>query len=88
MMSKMKELEEENRRLRRMYVEEKLKADIVAEALEKEWRGHLGDARWPNVLSRGAAFRFGRPAICSGSASRATGMSQIPTPRMNRSRTG
>jgi putative transposase len=35
MMSKMKELEEENRRLRRMYVEEKLKAEIVAEALAK-----------------------------------------------------
>ena len=33
MMSKMKELEEENRLLRRMYVEEKLKAEIVAEAL-------------------------------------------------------
>jgi putative transposase len=33
----MKELEEENRRLRRMYVEEKLKAEIVAEALAKKW---------------------------------------------------
>ena len=37
MMSKMKELEEENRRLRRMYVEEKLKAEIVAEALANKW---------------------------------------------------
>jgi putative transposase len=37
MMSKIKELEEENRRLRRMYVEEKLKAEIVAEALAKKW---------------------------------------------------
>ena len=37
MMSRMKELEEENRRLRRMYVEEKLKAEIVAEALAKKW---------------------------------------------------
>ena len=37
MMYKMKELEEENRRLRRMYVEEKLKAEIVAEALAKKW---------------------------------------------------
>jgi putative transposase len=37
MMSTMKELEEENRRLRRMYVEEKLKAEIVAEALAKKW---------------------------------------------------
>jgi len=31
----MKELEEENRRLRKMYVEEKLKAEVVAEALAK-----------------------------------------------------
>ena len=37
MMSKLKELEEENRRLRRMYVEEKLKAEIAAEALAKKW---------------------------------------------------
>jgi len=37
MMSKLKELEEENRRLRRMYVEEKLKAEIAAEALVKKW---------------------------------------------------
>ena len=37
MMSRMKELEEENRRLKKMYLEEKLKAEIVAEALEKKW---------------------------------------------------
>ena len=37
MMSRMKELEDENRRLKKMYVEEKLKAEIVAEALEKKW---------------------------------------------------
>ena len=37
MMSKLKELEEENQRLRRMYVEEKLKAEIAAEALAKKW---------------------------------------------------
>ena len=35
MMSRLKELEEENRRLKKMYLEEKLKAEIVAEALEK-----------------------------------------------------
>ncbi len=32
MMARMKELEEENRRLKKMYLEEKLKAEIVAEA--------------------------------------------------------
>ena len=37
MMARMKELEEENRRLKKMYLEEKLKAEIVSEALEKKW---------------------------------------------------
>jgi len=37
MMSRMRELEDENRRLKKMYLEEKLKAEIVAEALEKKW---------------------------------------------------
>jgi len=36
-MKRMKELEEESARLKKMYAEEKLKADIVAEALEKKW---------------------------------------------------
>ena len=36
MMSRMKELEEENHRLKMMYLEEQLKAEIVAEALEKK----------------------------------------------------
>jgi putative transposase len=37
LMARMKELEEENRRLRKMYIEEKIKAEIVAEALAKKW---------------------------------------------------
>jgi putative transposase len=37
LMAQMKELKAENARLRRMYVEEKIKAEIVAEALEKNW---------------------------------------------------
>lgn len=37
LMARMKELEEENRRLRKMYIEEKLKAEVVAEALAKKW---------------------------------------------------
>lgn len=35
LMARMKELEAENARLRKMYIEEKLKAEIVSEALEK-----------------------------------------------------
>ena len=37
LMSRMKELEEENRRLKKMYLEEKIKAEIVSEILEKKF---------------------------------------------------
>jgi len=37
MMKRVKELEEENRRLKKMYAEERLKAEIVQEALAKKW---------------------------------------------------
>lgn len=37
LMKRMKELEEENRRLKKMYAEERIKAEIVQEALEKKW---------------------------------------------------
>jgi putative transposase len=37
LMARMKELEEENRRLKKMYIEEKIKAEVVAEALAKKW---------------------------------------------------
>jgi putative transposase len=37
LMSRMKELEDENRRLKKMYAEERLKAEIVTEALSKKW---------------------------------------------------
>ena len=37
MIARMKELEAENARLKKMYIEEKLKAEIVTEALVKKW---------------------------------------------------
>ena len=37
LMARLKELEDENRRLKKMYAEEKLKAEIVQEALTKKW---------------------------------------------------
>jgi putative transposase len=37
MMSRMKELEIENARLKKMYAEERLKAEILNEALPKKW---------------------------------------------------
>ncbi len=37
LMARMKELEQENRQLKKMYAEERLKAEIVREALEKKF---------------------------------------------------
>jgi putative transposase len=37
LMARLKELEDENRRLKKMYAEERLKAEIVSEALAKKW---------------------------------------------------
>lgn len=37
MMARLKELEEENRRLKKMYAEERLKAEIIQEAMTKKW---------------------------------------------------
>lgn len=37
LMARLKELEEENRRLKKMYAEERLKAEIANDALRKKW---------------------------------------------------
>jgi len=37
LIKRMKELENENRRLKKMYAEEKLKAEIAKEIIEKKW---------------------------------------------------
>ncbi len=36
-MSRMKALEEENRRLKKMYAEERLKYEIIQETMAKKW---------------------------------------------------
>jgi putative transposase len=37
LMARLKELEEENRRLKKMYAEERLKSEIIQEAMAKKW---------------------------------------------------
>lgn len=37
LVTRMKELEEENRRLKKMYAEERLKYEIIQEAMAKKW---------------------------------------------------
>ena len=37
LIARLRELEEENRRLKKMYAEERLKAEIIQETMEKKW---------------------------------------------------
>lgn len=37
LMGRLKELEDENRRLKKMYAEERLKAELIQEAMAKNW---------------------------------------------------
>ena len=37
MIKRMKELEDENKRLKKMYADERLKAEIIQEAMAKKW---------------------------------------------------
>lgn len=37
LMARLKELEDENRRLKKMYAEERLKAEVIKDAMEKKW---------------------------------------------------
>ena len=46
LMARMKELEEENRRLKKMYAEERLKAEIIQEAMAKKWCSRLNGEPW------------------------------------------
>ena len=37
LLSRLRELEDENRRLKKMYADERLKAEIIQEAMAKKW---------------------------------------------------
>lgn len=37
MMARMKELEDENRQLKKMYADSQMSADILREAMQKKW---------------------------------------------------
>ena len=37
LLTRLRELEDENRRLKKMYAEERLKAEIIQEAMAKKW---------------------------------------------------
>ena len=48
MIKRMKDLEAENQRLKKMYAESKMDADILKDALAGKYRGHLSVKGWPS----------------------------------------
>lgn len=53
--NQMKEMEDENRRLKRMFADLSMQADLLKEALGKKRPGHLSVARWPPAGYRARA---------------------------------
>jgi putative transposase len=49
LISQMKAVEDENRRLKRMYADLSMRADLLKESLGKKCRRHLNAARWPRM---------------------------------------
>lgn len=76
MMARMKELEGENACLKMMYIEEKLNAEILNEAITKKWRGHLAGVRCPNRQYLSSKYRSNWPAPSLARARPATACGQ------------
>ena len=68
MMARLKELEAENARLKKMYAEERLKAEILKEAIEKKWYSRRADGNWRKRRSKIKPFPSHLPVPYLGSA--------------------
>ncbi len=63
MMARMKELEAENAWLKKMYIEEKLKAEILNEAISRTWDGPTGSI-WVPYIDKLACTIFSVSETC------------------------
>ena len=70
MMTRMKELEAENSRLKKMYAEERLKADILKEALEKSGKAVAAQGIGARDGGKTPNFQYAFPVSYSGLARR------------------
>ena len=57
MLRRVKELEAENAKLKKMYAESKMEAEIIKEALEGKLSSHLQGDRWQNLRWINTAFQ-------------------------------
>ena len=88
MVARMKGLEEENRRVKKMYAEAPLRTDLFRETLVKQWSGHRIVVRWPSSRSRRSAPAYAMPVPRSPAAKRATGTTAHASTRTRRWPTG
>ena len=81
LVSQMKAVEDENRRLKRMYADPSMQADLLKEALGKKCWGHLNAARWPRLQLRdvGRALPWLAVPLASVRPVIAMGQSCVPT---------
>lgn len=85
MIAQTKAIEEQNRRLKKMFAELSVKNELLMEALGKK-PGHLNAARWPRLRWSDAGSALPWPAGPLGSARPAIGMARSCRPRTKRSR--
>lgn len=65
MMARLKELEDENRRLKKMYAEERLKAEIIQEAMAKSGKAIMPEADGAGCSQKPKRqYTFCLPAVC------------------------
>ena len=84
LISQMKAMEDENRRLKRMYADLSMQADLLKEALGKKSLGHLAAVRWPKRRWNDAGSALLWRAGPSGSARHTFGTAQSCATRMKR----
>ncbi len=70
MMSELKAMAEETRRLKRLYAEMSMQNDLLKEALGKKRQGRLNAKRWPETLFKDIGSASGQHRVSIGSASR------------------
>ena len=69
LISRLKELEVENARLKKMYADECLKSDILQDAMSKKWQRPKGAKRWFVTTLKIVALAYAVLAVSLTSAS-------------------
>ncbi len=64
LISRLRELEHENARLKKMYADVQLDAHILKEALAKKYSSHLSESKWLKRLRMSTSRAYGASVLC------------------------